>query len=102
VARTIEITPDAVRGFARSVSSSGELVGGAARVLRSGPPLASPSEVSTALTDFRTAWSRALAVITDDVSMCGRAISDAVDGWDALDQRLALAGGGRRILPSVP
>jgi hypothetical protein len=101
VTGTIEITPDAVRAFARSVSSAGGLAGGATRALRSGPPLPGGSEVGVAFTDFRTAWSRALGVITDDVSVCGRAISDAVDGWEAMDQRLAIAGGGRRILPSV-
>lgn len=98
--RPIEITPDAVRELARSVTASGDFVDGAARALRSSQPLASGSEVARAFSDFRTAWSRALGVITDDVSMCGRAIADAVAGWEALDLRLAVAGGGRRIVPS--
>lgn len=97
----IEITPDAARALARAVSSSGDLVGGAARTLRSGPRLSSGSEVARAFADFRTAWSRALSVIADDVTTCGRAIADAVDGWEAMDARLAIGGGGRRIMPTA-
>lgn len=98
---TIEITPDGVRAWARSVSSASGLVADAGRALRASPTLASGSEVGGALSEFCTGWSRALALITDDVSTCGQAISDAVDGWEALDLRLAIPGGGRRILPSA-
>jgi hypothetical protein len=86
---------------AHSVTASADLVGGATKALRSSSALPDSSEVAMAFTDFRTAWSRALALITEDVAACGRAISDAVDGWVALDQRLAIAGGGRRIMPTV-
>lgn len=96
---TIEIAPDAVLSAARSITLSGRLVAGAARMLRSVPQLSSDSEVAQAFTEFRAGWSRALAVITDDVTACGSAISAALDEWEAMDRRLAAAGGGRRIVP---